>query len=87
MVPIQHPSPCLNFPTVKCIRSTAEYFAERLYKAMKVSGSVDYPFSRGSLCHRVLLEDMVMQDHEDRTCNLGFPSKELFLQTQGWVQI
>lgn len=32
-----HPSPCFNFPTVKCIRSTAEYFADRLYKAMKVS--------------------------------------------------
>lgn len=35
----RHPSPRLNFPAVKCIRSTAEYFAERLYKAMKVSGS------------------------------------------------
>lgn len=33
-----HPSPRLNFPAVKCIRSKAEYFAERLYKAMKVSG-------------------------------------------------
>lgn len=32
-----HPSPHLNFPAVKCIRSKAEYFAERLYKAMKVS--------------------------------------------------
>lgn len=31
-----HPSH-LNFPAVKCIRSTAEYFAERLHKAMKVS--------------------------------------------------
>lgn len=30
-------SPHLNFPAVKCIRSKAEYFAERLYKAMKVS--------------------------------------------------
>lgn len=26
-------------PAVKCIRSTAEYFAERLYKAMKVGAS------------------------------------------------
>lgn len=26
-------------PAVKCVRSTAEYFAERLYKAMKVGAS------------------------------------------------
>ena len=29
--------------SVKCIRSTAEYFAERLFKAMKVRGGVDAP--------------------------------------------
>ncbi|NXY90694.1 ANXA6 protein, partial [Alcedo cyanopectus] len=29
------------FPTVKCIRSTAEYFADRLYKAMKGLGTRD----------------------------------------------
>lgn len=40
-----HPSPYLNFSAVKCIRSKAEYFAERLYKAMKVS--------RFPLIHRV----------------------------------
>ncbi|KAM6357398.1 annexin A6 isoform 2-T2 [Alca torda] len=37
----RHPSPHLNFPAVKCIRSTAEYFAERLYKAMKGLGTRD----------------------------------------------
>lgn len=73
----RHPSPCLNFPTVKCIRSTAEYFAERLYKAMKVSGSPllqGVPHSvvgsrpeEGSPCHRVLLEGRVTQVHGDRS--------------------
>ena len=73
----QHPSPCLNFPTVKCIRSTAEYFAERLHKAMKVSGSPllqGFPHSivgsraeEGSPCHGVLLEGRATQVREDRT--------------------
>ena len=73
----QHPSPRLNFPAVKCVRSTAEYFAERLHKAMKVSGSPlpqGIPRSvlgswaeEGSPCHGVLLEGTVMQVHEDRT--------------------
>ncbi|KAB0399179.1 hypothetical protein E2I00_000495 [Balaenoptera physalus] len=31
----------LMLATVKCIRSTPEYFAERLFKAMKVRGGVD----------------------------------------------
>lgn len=62
----QHPSPHLDFPAVKCVRSTAEYFAERLYKAMKVSGSPllqQVPHSivgsqpeEGSPCHTVLLK-------------------------------
>lgn len=52
----QHPSPSFNFPTVKCIRSTAEYFADRLYKAMKVSRSLlllQRVPEEGSPCHGV----------------------------------
>lgn len=85
----QHPSPHLNFPAVKCVRSTAEYFAERLYKAMKVSGSPllqQVPHSivgsqpeEGSPCHTVLLEGRVTQVHEVKDlCDLGsllFPPK------------
>lgn len=56
--PPHHPSKAARITTssflfsVKCVRSTAEYFAERLFKAMKVRGGVDAPEvgERASVC-------------------------------------
>jgi len=44
------PLPFPSFSPVKCIRSTPEYFAERLFKAMKVSSEVSGNEVEGSFC-------------------------------------